>query len=176
MSWRFENLLLSGNEWMVESWSVELPDGITMSARERQAVWETKCYVDALDLLFHGESAEAAAIFEDLFHTADDLRMRPIYALGLASAEYGRGMESEAERAMMHAEHTLRGIASPLYRARAAAALVAILRYLGDRARAVEWESYVHGLPCPKATKDVFLERAELIEERCSTLGRTIVL
>jgi hypothetical protein len=125
-----------------------------------------------------GDWLDAAALFEQLIENERgnlDANL-PLYYLGLAACHHGAEVEDLAFRSLEDAGFTASASGSTLRQARVAGALCGIYRLLSENKQAAGWKAFLERLPCPEATKKVFLRRGGLIVERSREQGWLVVL
>jgi hypothetical protein len=142
----------------------------------RFAVHYRRC-AEGLLQLHLGEWESSSAIFRELIEANRDAVEGVLagYHVGLGASQYNLGQMADAQRSMEIAGLFITLGGSTLSRASMAATLYGFYRCAGQDAEVAAWHSFLLGLPCPQATKDAFLKRAELLVERWQT-GAKLVL
>jgi hypothetical protein len=98
------------------------------------------------------------------------------YYLGLAACLHAAGDQDGVRVELENASWAASATEQTLNRAISAACLAAFYDFLEDRKRAREWKEFLLGLSCPEATKRCFHQRAARLQERCSQLGRLVLI
>ena len=181
--WCFEHALLESSpepegDGVPETRFPEPPGGLLEHYPQVRAVMTLRRYSEAMLRLHLGDWMDAAALFEELIENerANLDGNLPYYYLGLAACHHGAEVEDLAFRNLEDAGLTAAASGSTLRQARVAGALHGIYHLLSEDRRADGWKAFLERLPCPEATKKVFLRRGSLIGERSREQGWLVVL
>jgi tetratricopeptide (TPR) repeat protein len=181
--WCFENAIVEAP--LVETsidppalWIPELPPQVMEDYPEVRLVLNMRRQAEAMLRLHLGHWDDAVDLYRELI---DDNQKDPgsslsIYYVGLAACQYNMGMEEEALRNLENAGFACLSDGKTLQRAKLAGILYALYSHLENGEEAESWQSYLHGLPCPQPTKDVFLERGKILLDRCAQRSSLLVL
>jgi hypothetical protein len=158
--------------------------GIVRGYPEIRYVLTLRKRTEALLRLHTGDVATAIQLYDELLRASrrrrapDKLRPHVLvyYYLGLAACYHAQDDEGAVRIQLDNASLAAATIELTLNRADAAARLAAFYDFLEDRSSAREWKEFLLGLDCPDATKQTFLRRAARLQERCSQLGRLVLL
>ena len=181
--WCFENALAEAPlaEKEIEPpvlWIPPLPKEILDDYPQVKLVINLRRMSEAVLRLHLGNWSESAEIYEDLLRDNQGTRvdiLAYVYS-GLAACQYNMGMEDAARRNLENAGFAILSEGRTLERVRVAGTLYALYSQIGDEEEANSWHSFLQSLPCPQATKDVFLERGKVLIERCAERSRLLVI
>jgi len=181
--WCFEHALLESSpepegDGVPEARFPEPPGKLLELYPQVRSVMSLRRYSEAMLRLHLGDWLDAAALFEQLIESERgnvDGNL-PFYYLGLAACHHGAEVEDLAFRALEDAGLTAAASGSTLRQARVAGALHGIYRLLSINKQAAGWKAFLERLPCPAATKKVFVRRGGLIVERSREQGWLVVL
>lgn len=132
-----------------------------------------------------GDYGEAAEIFEQLIQQNSvqsttsgrgNLNALMMNYLGLAATQLNLGLADEAFLNLENAALAVQTGGERINQARAAAILKAFYAVLDRPQEAMDWELYLERLPCPPETIVAFLERAQIVQERCHHRSSLVLL
>ena len=180
--WCFENAIVEGP--LIETninppalWIPELPPQVLEDFPEVKFVLDQRRNAEAMLRLHLGHCDEAV----DLYRALVEECRQPcsaslgLYHAGLVASYHGLGMQEELHRELENAGLACLAGGKTLHRAKLAGILCAFHRFLAT-GEEESWRMYLRSLPCPEATREIFLQRVELIEDRCMHKGTLLVL
>ena len=170
----FDNALMEGplnpdNAQIPDAHIPTLPDKILDEYPEVRLVINLRRGSEGILRLHVGDFEISAEVFEGLLRSnpsAPPDRLAMPY-IGLAAALFNLGKEDEARRNLENAAFAVQAGREVIGRGRAAAVLHAFHSYLGESSAAQDWIEFLDHLECPQKTRELFLQRAEIISERC---------
>ena len=181
--WCFENAIVEAP--LIETninppalWIPELPPQVMEDYPEVRLVLNMRRNAEALLRLHLGHWDDSSELYQELIQ--DNQRERgdqlAFYYFGLAACQYNMGMEEEARRNLENSGFSILTGGRTFNRAKAAAILFALYSHLEDEEEATSWTQFLQSLPCPDATKEVFLERGKILLDRCAQRESLLVL
>jgi tetratricopeptide (TPR) repeat protein len=181
--WCFENAIVEAP--LIETnidppalWIPELPRQVMEDYPEVKLVLNMRRNAEALLRLHLGHWDESSELYRELIEDNQKERgdQLAFYYFGLASCQHNLGMPDEARRNLENSGFAILSGGRTANRAKAAAILYALYSHLGEEEIATSWVQFLESLPCPKATKDVFLERGRILLDRCAQRSNLLVL
>ncbi len=162
----------------VEDEEPEIPEEALEEFPALRAAVLSEELCEARQRLYHGESSEAAVLFEELRKklgtgAEDEVALCHI---GLAACELNLALTEKAHRSLENAQLAIAAGGSTFGRGKAATVLLAFYRFLKKDADAACWEAYIGTLPCPRTTKELFEKRARHVLERCEKKRRLVIV
>jgi DNA-directed RNA polymerase specialized sigma24 family protein len=186
--WCFENAIVEAP--LIETninppalWIPDLPQQVMDDYPEVRLVLDMRRNAEAMLRLHLGHWHDARDIYEKLIqeYREPSSGSLGLYHAGLAACHYALVKEGEAEeqdevfRDLDNAGVACLADGKTLRRATLFSILCAFHGFLGT-GEEESWRRRIRSLPCPEATRKLFLERADLIEERCEDRGTLLVL
>jgi tetratricopeptide (TPR) repeat protein len=163
----------------------EIPQHVLHEYPEVRLVIQLRRNSEGILRLHLGDFCAAAEIFEQLIGENSlqptvsgrgNLNALMMNYLGLAATQINLGMADEAFVNLENAAFAVQSGGERINQARAATILKAFYTFLERPTEAMDWELYLTRLPCPPDTVAVFLERARIIQERCSLQSSLVLL
>jgi tetratricopeptide (TPR) repeat protein len=181
--WCFENAIVEAP--LIETnidppalWIPELPQQVMDDYPEVKLVLNMRRNAEALLRLHLGHWDESSELYRELIEDNQKERgdQLAFYYFGLAACQHNLGMPDDARRNLENSGFAILSGGRTANRAKAAAILYALYSHLGEEEIATSWVQFLESLPCPKATKDVFLERGRILLDRCAQRSNLLVL